>query len=1077
MNKAALKKLAVRARTELMEAVAQRAREKGITEDISAVAEDAACTWFVYFISLRYMEVNGFLLKKAPFEEMGEEEIIDICSDLYKMLPCAFCEIKEHHRRLFPKAAFDNEGIIIRMINEIPVEDWTDSVQIIGWLYQYYNTELKNEAFALLRKNVKTGRERLPVATQLFTPDWIVRYMVENSLGRLWLSAHPDRELKRKWKYFIDEDRENKTTQQDASIRPEEIRLIDPCAGSGQILIYAFDVLMQIYMSCGHTAEEAAGSIVKNNLYGLDIDERISRLACFSVMMKARRYDEAVFEKGIQPNIMSIGDTDFMDEQFISLFSEKNRKLKRDIRQLRQLYENAKEYGSLIRDDIKTEDIKNRTEEILCNFADNELISKTHALKNTVKQTEMLSAKYHIAVTNPPYMKAVSMSKKLYGFAEKNYPDSKHDLYACFMERCAELTKENGYLAMLTQHSWMFVSCYERLREKLLEKTMVNMIHLGAKAFEEIGGEVVQTAAFVLQNGKNKEHKGTYCRLTEEDTQQGKESAFLSKEHRYIISASDFSKLPGKVFAYWVSRNTAEKFERYPKLSEMGAARLGMTTGENARFVRYWYEVDRRLCEFNVSSQEELCGKSGYWVPYNKGGTYRKWYGNNDYVLYWKNGGEAIRSFADENGRIRSTVPNVEYYFLPCASWSKISTGRISFRYKNNSIFDVAGACYFAKKYDLRYMMGLLNSAVTDLMTGVLSPTLNYEGGQIASLPIVYDEETNGRVCGVVEENIRISKADWDSFETSWNFMRHPLICCTAGEKMARLIEDRYKEWEKQCKERFDRLKANEEELNRIFIDLYGLNEELSPKVEDRDITVRKADLQREIKSLISYAVGCMFGRYSVDEDGVIYAGGQWDESRYKTIPPVKDNIIPLCDDGNGQGITARFISFVRTVYGQETLEENLRFIADALGGKGEPTEAINNYFLTSFYTDHLKTYQKRPVYWLFSSGRKNGFRALVYMHRYTESLLSQMSEKHVASRREYLNAEITKLNESLENLSSANRAKIKRQTEKIREQLAEIKCFDEKLRCLSKGMTEIDLDDGVKVNYAKFEGVLEKIK
>ncbi len=849
MNKTAIKKYAIRARAQLIEAVKQRAYEYGITETsrklpegklltetetkqyrmlterinekgYSFVMEEAAYTWFNRFMALRFMEANGYLPSKirvftdengkfAPeilrdavsieqegtdkskilelVERQDNEELykyllIAQCNALNDGLPYMFEKISGWLELLFPKGLLRKDSVIGCMIDEVPEEDWLDAVQIIGWLYQYYNTELKDETFALLKQNVKISKEHIPAATQLFTPDFIVRYMVENSLGRLWLKSHYDEKLKKNWKYYIDQAEQNKEEiTENPCLRPEEIKFIDPCAGSGQILVYAFDVLMQIYLSCGFQERDAARSILENNLFGLDIDDRAGQLAYFSVMMKARKYDRKILERGITPNVFAVKDTAFMDDEFISFFAEKNGAVEYDLTSLRSVFADAKEYGSLIEPiESETKEIKRQSEEICTNSANNifGLIykAKAQALCAIAKQAEMLTQKYHVVVTNPPYMGASGMSAKLYEFVRKHYPDSKNDLFAVFIERCAKMLDENGYLAMLTQHAWMFLSGYEKLRRKLLKRTIINMIHLGARAFEEIGGEVVQTVGFVIKNADTADYKGTYCRLTEPTTQREKEECFLSGKNRYVTSESVFSKIPGSPVAYWVSDSVLEKFEKCPKLNDVGITRLGMTTGENARFVRYWYEIDRELCEFDVLSQEELDNRKGYWVPYNKGGAFRKWYGNNDCVLYWKNGGEAVKTFADEKGRIRSTVPNTEYYFKPCASWSKISTGKISFRYKCSSIFDVAGACYFAAKYDLRYMMGLLNSSVVDIMIGALSPTLNYEGGQIASLPVLYDSEKNDTVCGIVEENINISKKDWDSFETSWDFKRHPLV-------------------------------------------------------------------------------------------------------------------------------------------------------------------------------------------------------------------------------------------------------------------------------------------------------------
>ncbi len=834
MNKAAIKKFAVRARSQLLCKVKQRAALYGITEDIASdeqlfsdgenakliqlaeriavngytqVMEEAACAWFIRFTALMYMEKNElfplgkrlFTDEKGAFDpeipkeaEKTERErlfkyhLISRCNALNESLPYMFEKIPGWLEILMPDNLLIQDSVIGRMAAEIPEEDWVDRVQIIGWLYQYYNSELKDETFALLKKNIKISKERLPSATQLFTPDWIVRYMVENSLGCLWLENNPNDKLRLEWKYYVDNaEQEAAVCRRLEEIRekmpalvPENIKIIDPCAGSGQILTYAFDVLMQIYLSAGRTKKDAVRSILENNLYGLDIDDRAGQLAYFSVMMKACQYDRSILGEKLQTNIIAVKDSSFIDKNFIISAAGKNKRIKSELEKIAEAFAEAKEYGCLIR-------VKNINHELIYDFAekitiddepDNEYQLKLNELRHILKQAKMLEDKYHIVITNPPYMGAGGMSTKLCRFTKKNYPDSKSDLFAAFIERCAEMTDENGYLSMLTQHTWMFLSSYEKLRAKLLRKTIVNMLHLGAKAFEGISGEVVQTAGFVIRNAQIENYKGTYCRLTEPSSQQAKEEMFLSGKERFVSKCSDFSKIPGSLVAYWVSGNILEKLEKCPKLSDTGVTRLGMTTGENARFVRYWFEVKKEICVFDAVSQEDLDSRSGYWVPYNKGGTFRKWYGNNDYVLYWKDGGKEIKNFADERGRIRSTVPNTEYYFRPCASWSKISTGKISFRYKTGCIFDVAGACYFAQKYDLRYMMGFLNSSVAEVVAASLSPTLNYEGGQIASLPVVYNEDVKDTVYRITEENIEISKSDWDFFETSWDFKRHPLV-------------------------------------------------------------------------------------------------------------------------------------------------------------------------------------------------------------------------------------------------------------------------------------------------------------
>lgn len=839
MNKNAIKNFAVSARIMLIQAVTQKAFEYEITENgkndpsqaavngqsltsaeqsqraqliaqiqakgFASTMEEAAYTWFNRFIALRFMEVNNYLpshtrifsdedgnfkpevltdavnleidgldkelvlelLEQQKNEQLYQYIIITQCNALNEGLPEMFERIGGWTELLFPKNLLREDSVIAHMVKDIPESDWNDQVQIIGWLYQYYNSEPKDKVFANLKKNIKISAADIPAATQLFTPDWIVRYMVENSLGRLWTEGHGKPE-NANWKYYLEEAEQEDAVQADLEnlraayreIQPEQIKIIDPCMGSGHILVYAFDVLMYIYTACGWSERDAAKSILRNNLYGLDIDRRAYQLAYFAVMMKARQYNRRILSAENQPNLANFADVMHVDTSLLS----------GSLRKFAEQFQFADTYGSLMTV-TKPAGLDEAVSAFLPTFG-----MQAEQLEMMMRVAQILTQKYDVVCTNPPYMGGSGMNTTLSTYVKKNFPDSKSDLFACFMEKCGQLIKRNGLYAMITQHAWMFLSSYEKLREKLKMHSIVDMAHLGARAFDEIGGEVVQTTAFVSCGRRVADFKGTYVRLVDIVGEWEKEAAYRSGNHRYTAKQENFSKIPGSPVAYWVSEKVVENFEKYPKLNEVGTTRLGMTTGENARFVRLWYEINVNNCKFDANSQKDLDTISAYYVPYNKGGAYRKWYGNNDCVLYWKNNGAAIKNFADKNGRIRSTVPNTEYYFLPCASWSKISSGKISFRFKKHSIFDVAGACYFAKKYNLSYMMGFLNSDVVRIIISALSPTLNYEGGQIASLPVAYDENKERNVVLLVNENIALSKADWDSFETSWDFEGHPLV-------------------------------------------------------------------------------------------------------------------------------------------------------------------------------------------------------------------------------------------------------------------------------------------------------------
>lgn len=830
MNKSAIQKFAIWARTTLMEQVAQRAYQYGITQDgygeenavtvngmalspqeqsqrrelvreiqakgYDQVVEEVAYTWFNRFIALRYMEVNNYLpshirvfsnaqgafdpeilkealhidlpgldqSKVAEYIEKNETEalyrylLLTQCNALNEGLPKMFEKMGGYTELLFPNNILRPDSVLGRMVADIPEEDWADQVQIIGWLYQYYNTELKAETFDLLKKNVKVTKERIPSATQLFTPDWIVRYMVENSLGRLWLEycapgmacGNEEDVLRELWTYYIDEAEQEPEVEaqldalrsQRQALRPEDITLIDPCMGSGHILVYAFDVLMQIYESEGWSQRDAAASIVQKNLYGLDIDRRAAQLAYFAVMMKARQYDRRFLTRGIQPNLYYPG-----------------------------VYAEGQEFGSLLIVD-KLEPRPEQPDEIT-------LFDSNYEEKlNTWNFRSLLARQYDVVVTNPPYMAVSNGDAALNKYIKDNYPDSKGDLFAAFMERCGRFARQSGYQAMITQHSWMFLSSFEKLRIKLLQSVdIVNMAHLGARAFEEIGGEVVQTTSFVLRRAYTEGYKGTYCRLVEPTTQQGKEDMFLAGENRYTVEQANFSKIPGSPIAYWASDPILKAFAENKCLAQIASPRVGLQTGENERFVRCWYEVAITRTMFTARSRDEAKNSSSRWFPYNKGGDFRKWYGNNDYVVNWENDGFEIRHFCDERGKLRSRPQNTETYFQECFSWSKISSGTIAFRYKpEGQIYDVAGTSIFTNHNQLIYLGGFCNSLVAMAIASILSPTINYEVGHISSFPIIFSEKYSSDIRNLVTTEIGLSKSDWDAYETSWDFKRHPLV-------------------------------------------------------------------------------------------------------------------------------------------------------------------------------------------------------------------------------------------------------------------------------------------------------------
>lgn len=1108
--------------------------EKGYQQ----VMEEVAYTWFNRFSALRFMEVNGYLpshvrvftdennafkpqilaealhleldkldkdkvyaLKETEqTEELYKYLLIVQCNALNSILPGMFQTIADYTELLLPDNLLREGSVIEQMISQIPEDNWQDAVQIIGWLYQYYNSEKKDDVFAALKKNVKITKENIPAATQLFTPDWIVRYMVENSLGRLWVEGHPDAKAQllptpeeqaaytagnrdpedTKWHYYLEEAQQEPQVQaqlseiskQYADLIPEQIKVIDPCCGSGHILAYLFDVLMQIYENYGYTPRDAVTSILQNNLYGLDIDDRAAQLAYFAVMMKARRYDRRFFSHTTQPHVYAIEESNRIEKPDVEYFCNGKPELNDAMHTiLTQLYD-AKEYGSILT--ITPQDwdaLYARFDEV----ADESSFHRESIRKKLlplVRVAQTLAQKYDVVVTNPPYMGSSGMGAKLAEYVKKNYPDSKSDLFAVFIEVCSRMAKQNGYQAMITQHAWMFLSSFERLREKMMLTESVNMAHLGARAFEEIGGEVVQTTSFVRVRAHIDNYKGVYCRLIEPTTQQGKEDMFLTGENRHTANQDNFAKIPGSPVAYWVNDKVLALFSG-KSIGQYYDVKAGICTGENAVFILYWQEVDYTLT--NIYSPKKYL-----YTAHNKGGEYRRWYGNRDLVLKYN---DKVLKLMEPNAGFRHD--GKEYYFKEHIGWSKITSGKSSFRYfENGFTFDSAGLGLFSKKKQNIFLtLAFLNSKVAEELIALLNPTLNVTPMGVKKLPFT-DLAMTEKVSPIVEDNIKLCKEDWDSFETSWDFTRHPFIkAITKYPNMMDVgniyLAECYDIWAGECEERFEKLKDNEEELNRIFIDIYGLQDELTPEVEDKDVTVRRADLGRDVRSFISYAVGCMFGRYSPTYDGLAYAGGTWDDSKYNIYKPDADGIIPICDDEYFEDdMVGRFVEFVRVVYGDSSLEDNLRFIANALGGKGQPKEVIRNYFLNDFYADHCKIYQKRPIYWLFDSGKKNGFKCLIYLHRYQPDTIARIRTDYVHEQQARYRTAIEDLEKQVAAATSTSeRVKLTKQLNKVQAQDTELHQYEEKVHALADQMIKIDLDDGVKHNYEIFKDVLAKIK
>ncbi len=867
----------------------------------------------------------------------------------------------------------------------------------------------------------------------------------------------------------------------------------DPCSGSGHILAYMFDVLMKIYESYGYTTREAVASIVENNLYGLDIDDRAAQLAYFAVMMKARQYDRRFFSRGIQPHVYSIVESNHVDKFAVDYFCNGDMKLTVAMDIIIKELHDAKEYGSILT--VTPQDwsaLYDRFAEI----AEDINMSREAALRELlplVQVAEALAQKYDVVVTNPPYRALADCSNKLNDYVKKDYPDSKSDLFAVFIESCSKMTKKVGYQAMITQHAWMFLSGFIKLRAKLQSTDIINMAHLGPRAFEEISGEVVQTTSFVMRKSNIIKYLGTYVRLVKANSQDAKEEMFLSGINRFHTSKITFTLIPEEPIVYWLPEKALLPYNNAAVLlGDVAAPCAGLATGDNNTFQRYWHEVIFENIGFGVHDVSETEHRTEKWYPCNSSGDFRKWYTDNLMVVNWQYNGKEIKSFRNAAGKLAARPQNTVRYFKEGLTWNKLSTSRFAVKYKAPGfVFDDTSRSAFPHDLNLLpYYIGSLCSCVTFSYLQALDPTMSFTNGDLVRIPMVVDESKKNTVTKLVKECIEYSKADWDAFETSWDFQHHPLLQYAGltpqmvakeeanGYLTMNGIKYAYRHWEQACNDRFNQLKANEEELNRIFIDIYGLQDELTPEVEDKDVTVRKADLGRDIRSFISYAVGCMFGRYSLDENGLVYAGGEWDASKYASFLPDKDNIIPICDDEYFEDdIVGLFVKFVKTVYGAGTLDENLRFIATALGGKGQPKDVIRNYFLNDFYSDHCKIYQKRPIYWLFDSGKKNGFKALIYMHRYQPDTIARIRTDYVHEQQARYRTAIADLEQRIANASTGERVKLNKKLTTLQAQDAEIRTYEEKIHHLADQMISIDLDDGVKANYAIFQDVLAKIK
>lgn len=1107
-------------------------REK-LIEQIEAkgyeqVMEEVAYTWFNRIIAIRFMEVNEYLptgvrvlsseeaSKVEPdavtnAHELLEELKLDIdtvykyqdnndseglfkyvlikqCNALGDIMPVMFEKIQDYTELLLPDNLLVEGSVVRDLVSNISEDDFKEQVEIIGWLYQYYISEKKDEVFADLKKNKKITKENIPAATQLFTPDWIVKYMVENSLGRLWLEGHPNEELQSSWKYYLEEAEQEAEVQaeldrireESKTLSPEDITVLDPSMGSGHILVYAFDILYQIYVSAGYSERDIPRLILEKNLYGLDIDDRAGQLAYFALMMKARSYSRRLFRRvdvdnPIKINVCSIQESNGITKEDIEYFANGDEELKDDIEYLVEVFTDAKEYGSIL--EVKAVDferMENRLveiEESISNLftKDNRerIIDKVPSL---VKQGKLMSCKYYIMCTNPPYMGSKGMNIELKQYLDKYFKNTKSDLFAVFMELDKLYIKNNGFMSMINQHSWMFVTTFSEIRKYIINNSIINnMIHLGPRAFEEIDGEVVQSTAFTIRIVKQKQYKGKYIRLTDSysaidkknDFEKLNDSRNIEYEKLYLSSNSEFELIEGYPITYWTSNQlkdifrTGENINKY--IDDLGS---GNKTANNEKYLRFMWEV----------KSEDLLNK---WVKYTKGGSYRKWYGNLEYIVDWS---EEAKNFYKCNKT--SNILKESQQFIDGITYTELTTKDFNGRVlEKDTLFDMSGPAIIIENTNNRnYILGLLNSKVGNKIFSLLNSSLHVKLNDIARFPFIYNEKYLEKINNLVEDNINISYIDYNENENTYNFKKHDII-----KYCGRLssIEHCLEYYSKDLNNRFNKLKYNEEELNRIFIDIYGLQDELTPEVEDKDITIRKADRERDIKSFISYAVGCMLGRYSIDEEGLVFAGGEFDINKYKTFKADADGIIPITDaEYFEDDIVSKFVEFVKVVFGEESLEENLNYIADTECFKRKANETsrdtLRRYFLKGFMEDHLKTYQKRPIYWMFDSGKQNGFKALIYMHRYDESMVAKIRTDYLHELQKKYESEINRLDNDMnsEVVTAKEKANAKKMKEKIQKQLVECISFDQVIAHVAHQRIGIDLDDGVKVNYQKLQGI-----
>lgn len=1137
--------------------------------------EESAYTWFNRLTALAFIEANGYIEEKMIFNNgvKNEPVIIDNyyefeffknldsdlqkelhnlrdentpnsieklysilmeekCEDLSNIMPFIFKKKGTYSDILFPTGLLMENSLLVRLREEIGAEA---PIELIGWLYQFYNSEKKDQVFEALKKNTKIAKENIPAATQLFTPDWIVKYMVENSLGKLALeSTGINDNLKNNWKYYIDSEKEENSDK----IKIEDMKILDPAMGSGHILVYAFDLLFEMYENLGWSTKESVLSILKNNIYGLEIDERAGQLASFALMMKAREKFSRLFsvlkrEENFKLNTLIIEESNSLSERI------KNRIKNNNLNNLNKIiedFEDAKEYGSILKLEsidkeilekefnLLKESFNNNEQETLI-FNEDEMIidinKELELIEILIKQHIILTNQYETVVTNPPYMGGKGFSPKLKTYVEKNYKDSKSDLFAVFIERCNEFTKKNCYTSMITMQSWMFLSSFETLRKNIIEKTEIKTLnHLGTRAFSEIGGEVVSTVAWITKKISPK-NEGIYIRLVDYNNAELKEQEFYNKNNYFQATQKDFEKIPGSPIAYWVSDKVREIFEKNQKLGDIGEAKQGLATADNNRFLRLWNEVNYNKIGYNMSNSQEALESRKKWFPCNKGGSFRKWYGNQEIIVNWEKDGFELKDFKN------SVIRNPSYYFKEALTWSTISSSDCSFRYSPiGNIFETKGSNYFVKDYkNFYYLFGLLNTKIVNYLLKIISPTLDYHEGPMSNLPVILEDSSIklGIINNLVIKNLNISKEEWDSRETSWDFEKLSLID-------SKDLKTAYENYCSHWRDNFVQLHKNEEELNRLFIEIYDLQDEMDEKVSFDDITILKKEAKiieldnsisknfssvsekylydrgvslefnkdELIKQFLSYAIGCIMGRYSINKTGLIIANSddilELSENKFivkgsdgeirqeieSKFLPDEFGIIPITDEKDfSNDVVEKLKEFIKCVYGEENLKDNLNFIAEALGNKdNKPAEEIiRTYFIKDFYSDHLQRYQKRPIYWLMNSGKKNAFSCLFYMHRYEPLTVARVRADYLIPYQEMLENKRKFIERQLsdDDISAKEKKNIEKQLKELDTSLKELREYANEVKHIAEQKIALDLDDGVNVNYERLGAILKK--